>query len=113
MTWSRVVAVAIFAAVASFEGYGFAEKLGYVRNPERERAEAVRRGRELDRRFVDALISGYQDTLVIAEEVSRNGRNPNLKRLATSLIETRKQDIAYLQSIRDAGAITDDETPVR
>lgn len=109
MTWSRVVAVALFATVATFEAYGFAERFGYLSSPERERAEALRRARDLDRRFVDALISGCQDTLAIAEEVSRNGRNKNLKRLATSLIETRKQDIAQLKSIRDSGSIADDD----
>lgn len=113
MRWSRIVVVALFCAVAAFEAYGFAEKLGYIRHPERERIEAIRRARDLDRRFVDALISGYQDTMEIAEEVSRNGRNPNLKRLAVSLIETRKKDLAYLMSIRDAGTGSDEDPPVR
>lgn len=113
MTWNRVFVVALVGAIATFEAYGFAEKLGYVRDPVRERAEAVQRARELDRRFVDALISRYQDTLVIAEEESRNGHNKNLKRLAASLIEARKREMAQLIAIRDGGPASDDAPPTR
>lgn len=54
-------------------------------------------GRELDRQFVQALISRYRDTLQLAEKERQAGHNPELRRLADALVEARHRDIASLE----------------
>jgi uncharacterized protein (DUF305 family) len=111
MQWRRFVAVILTSAAVIFVVIGHAERLGISRDRRPDPTEEVRRGRELDKKFVDALISRYQDTMAIAEEESRNGHNKHLKRLAASLIEMRKRELAQLTTIRDGGY--EDDTPAR
>lgn len=60
-------------------------------------------GRDVDSKLVDALISRYQETVSMAEIVKLKGSNPELRRLADGVIESRKRDLASLQKLRAVG----------
>lgn len=60
-------------------------------------------GRDVDSKLVDALISRYQETVSLAEIVKLKGSNPELRRLADGVIESRKRDLASLQKFRAVG----------
>lgn len=61
------------------------------------------RGAELDRRFVETLIKRYHETVTMAEVVQARGANPEVRRLAAGLAESRKRDLLSLQRYHTAG----------
>lgn len=60
-------------------------------------AVAEYKGSDLDREFVRALKSRYEDTLLMAERERDFGANPELRHLADVLIEARKRELGSLQ----------------
>jgi uncharacterized protein (DUF305 family) len=102
MRRTRIVPAALLGTVVIFEAFGYAQRLSSPNDGARVHDIVEARARDLDARFVDALISRYRDTLVLAEEESRAGHDPELRRLATSLLETRRRDLAHLMAIRTA-----------
>ncbi|WP_165498161.1 DUF305 domain-containing protein [Siculibacillus lacustris] len=84
---------AIIASLLAMEGMHFAQMWGTpapvaVRDPA---------GRELDRQFVQALISRYKDTLALADKERVQGHNPELRRLAEALVEARRRELASIE----------------
>lgn len=106
MRRSRVVPAVLLGAVVVFEAFGYAQRLGLSTGRPGAGDAVEARARDLDERFVETLIIRYRDTLALAEEESRAGRDPELRRLATSLLETRRRDLAHLMARRTA-----DRTP--
>ena len=99
---SKIFPAVLFGAAVVFEIFGYVQRLSHTNEGARVRDIAEARARDLDRRFVDALIERYRDTLVLAEEESRNGHSSELRRLAGSLVETRRRDLEHLMAIRTA-----------
>lgn len=99
---NKIVPAVLTGAAVLFVAFGYVQRLGHSNDGARIRDIAEARARDLDRRFVDALIERYRDTLVLAEEESRNGHSPELRRLAGSLLETRRRDLEHLMAIRTA-----------
>jgi len=110
---NKILPAVLFCSVVVFEVFGYAQRLGFTNEGVRARDIAEARARDLDERFVDALIERYRDTLVLAEEESRNGHNPELRRLAGSLLETRRRDLVHLMAIRTAGQAVPPANSVR
>lgn len=99
----KIFPAIVLGAVVVFEVFAWAQRLSRPNESPQARDLAEARARDLDKRFVDALITRYRDTLALAEEESRNGHDPELRRLASSLLEARRRDLAHLMSIRTAG----------
>lgn len=92
----------ILGLVLLLEVAGSAERMGYLRNLGSVSAERAV-GRDLDRQFVEALITRYKDTLSLAERERLNGHNPELRKLADALVEARRLDLNSLMRF----AVTD------
>ncbi|MDK9695431.1 MAG: DUF305 domain-containing protein [Siculibacillus sp.] len=113
MRWTRIFPAVLTGAVVIFVGIGYAQRLGYIDGGARPGATAVTKAMELDRRFVDALIERYLDTMALAEEESRDGHNPELRRLAASLVEARKRELAQLMAIRTTAETSGSDPSMR
>jgi len=99
---NKIFPAILLGGVFIFEVFGYVQRLSPANEGARVRDIVEARARDLDKRFVDALITRYRDTLVLAEEESRNGHDPELRRLAGSLLEARRRDLAHLIAIRTA-----------
>lgn len=100
----------IIGVLMIMEGAHVVEKWQSPPPPTAAEIEARKIGRELDRRFVEALILRYKDTVQLAEEESRNGRNPELRRLAAALVEARRNDLDSLMKLA-ASQKSEDQAP--
>ena len=103
MARREIAYAAIFSAALLINVVGFAERIGTARTPAAGRSAEAVVGRDLDRRFVDALISRYEDTVTLAERERTHGHDPELRRLAGALVEARKNDLHSLK--RFAGTV--------
>lgn len=91
-----VLAVAIIGCLLTLEGLHLAQ---YWQGSGKVSVVTTRdtAGRELDRQFVQALISRYRDTVQLAEKESQVGHNPDLRRLAAAIVEARRRDLASIE----------------
>jgi uncharacterized protein (DUF305 family) len=92
MTKKDVLAATIIGCLLTLEGVHAAYYW-----QESSRKATVMAGKELDRQFVESLISRYKDTLVLAEKQRVSGHNPELKRLAEAIVEQRRRDLSSLE----------------
>lgn len=94
----------ILAAILAVEVAGYAEKTWRTVAPTLPAVAQTAADGEIDRRFVEALASRYRDTITLAERERTHGRNPELRKLATALLEARRHELDSL--LRIAGADT-------
>lgn len=110
MQTKNIVIAAIIGSAALLEVYHFTSTLRSSDGEEETVSVQGRNGRDLDRLFVEALITRYKDTMVLAEAERLRGHNPELRRLAAALVEARRKDLDTLMRIDTAengGSATD------
>ena len=102
MRTRNIVVAAIIGSAALIEVHHFTRMLSAPDVDDEIAWVHTHRGRELDRLFVEALITRYKDTMVLAEAERLRGHNPDLRKLAAALVESRRKDLDALLRIDTA-----------
>ncbi len=97
MRTRNIVIAAIIGSVALIEVHHFTKQFATPDVDDETAWVVTHKGRDLDRLFVEALISRYEDTLVLAEAERQRGHNPELRKLAAALLESRRKDLDALR----------------
>lgn len=96
----KKVVLAILGLALAVDVAGYAERVWHPRTTKTAAERAY--GKELDRQFVEALITRYQDTMALAEQQKLHGHNPELKKLAGAILEARRHDLDSLLQVARA-----------
>lgn len=63
--------------------------------------DSLREAKNFDKEFIDAMIPHHQSAVVMANQVVADGTNPDVMKLAKSIIAAQSKEIAEMQSWRN------------